>query len=141
MSDQERGEPLVHAPVEWTVGTLAVYSEALRKAEEKFQSERDRRYAEVKIEQEKAIKIKETADLAALQLAASIQEYKDEKANELRSQIEREQGERATKAELLAGLEKVEAQRSVSNIDARTVLFTVVGFLLGLAAVISPHIH
>jgi|HubBroStandDraft_6_1064221.scaffolds.fasta_scaffold03612_7 hypothetical protein len=66
--------------------------EALREGDMHFQAERDRRYAEVKQEQEKAIKIKETADLAALELAREIQTYKDEKANELRSQIESERG-------------------------------------------------
>jgi hypothetical protein len=59
--------------------------------------ERDRRYAEVNVEKEKALKIKETADLAALQLAREIQTYKDEKANELREQINRERGLYATK--------------------------------------------
>ena len=65
---------------------------ALRAADEKFQNERDRRYTEVNIEREKALKIKETADLAALQLAREIQSYKDEKANELREQINSERG-------------------------------------------------
>jgi hypothetical protein len=78
-------------------------------AEEKLQNERDRRYAEVALEREKALKIKETADLAALQLAREIQTYKDEKANELRSQIERERGTYATQSDLKSAVEKVEA--------------------------------
>ncbi len=77
---------------------------------EAVMDERDRRYAEVNIEREKALKIKEEADKTALGLAREIQTYKDEKANELRSQIEREQGERATKDELRALGEKIEAK-------------------------------
>jgi hypothetical protein len=80
--------------------SLRDHLEALRIAEEKFQTERDRRYAEVNTEREKALKIKETADLAALDLAREIQTYKDEKANELRSQIERERGSYVTQPEL-----------------------------------------
>lgn len=69
---------------------------------EKFEVERDRRYAEVTQEREKALKIKEVADLAALQLAREIQTYKDEKANNLRTQIESERGTYATKNDLSA---------------------------------------
>jgi len=71
--------------------------------------ERDRRYSEVAMEREKALKIKEEADKAALGLAREIQTYKDEKANELRSQIERERGSYATQNDLKATVEKVEA--------------------------------
>lgn len=80
----------------------------LREADSKFAEERDRRYTEVNIEKEKALKIKETADLAALGLAREIQTYKDEKANELRSQIERERGSYATKDDLIAAVSKLE---------------------------------
>jgi hypothetical protein len=76
----------------WTIETYSAHNEALRESEAKFLAERDRRYSEVNTEREKALKIKETADLAALGLAREIQTYKDEKANELRSQIERERG-------------------------------------------------
>jgi len=62
--------------------------------------ERDRRYAEVAIEREKALKIKDEADRRALTLADEIQKYKDEKANNLRSQIENERGSYATKVDL-----------------------------------------
>lgn len=79
---------------------LREHLEALRKADALFQAERDRRYAEVSIEREKALKIKEIADLAALELARQIQTYKDEKANELREQINSERGLYATKDDL-----------------------------------------
>jgi hypothetical protein len=80
----------------------------MRVAEASLQSERDRRYGELAIEREKALKIKETADLAALGLAREIQTYKDEKANELRAQIESERGSYATKSDLTAAVEKIE---------------------------------
>jgi hypothetical protein len=85
---------------------------ALRNSDREFHEERDRRYAEVNVEKEKALKIKETADLAALQLAREIQTYKDEKANELREQISSERGRYATKDDLAAAMEKVTAQLS-----------------------------
>ena len=51
-------------------------------------------------EREKALRIKETADLEALHLAREIQTYKDEKANELRAQIESERGNYATREDI-----------------------------------------
>lgn len=99
----------------WTTDTYAAHNEALRDAEgrlqemrDKFFEERDRRYQEVNIEREKALKIKETADLAALGLAREIQTYKDEKANELREQISSERGNYATKQDVIAATEKTE---------------------------------
>lgn len=86
---------------------IAVLEAQLAAAKE-FESERDRRYAEVNVEKEKALKIKETADLAALQLAREIQTYKDEKANELREQINSERGSFASKDDLLALSDKFE---------------------------------
>jgi hypothetical protein len=91
----------------WTVDTYAAHNEAIRKSDEKFQNERDRRYTEVGVEREKALKIKETADLAALGLAREIQTYKDEKANQLREQINSERGLYATKGDLTAAIEKI----------------------------------
>ena len=67
----------------WTIDTYAVHNEALREAEAKFQEERDRRYTEVN-------QAKEAAHDNALRLAREIQIYKDEKANELREQINSE---------------------------------------------------
>jgi hypothetical protein len=75
----------------------------------RFMQERDRRYAEVNVEREKALKIKETADLAALQLAREIQTYKDEKANELREQISRERGLYVSQSELKSALAEISA--------------------------------
>jgi Zn-dependent M32 family carboxypeptidase len=68
----------------WTIDTLKEYSDAQRRAEERFADERDRRYTEVNIEKEKALKIKETADLAALSLARESQTYKEQQNDALR---------------------------------------------------------
>lgn len=91
----------------WTLETYKEYVDALRAADERFYKERDRRYSEVSVEKEKALKIKETADLAALGLSRDSQTYKDEKANELREQISSERGIYATKEQMdtaIAGL-------------------------------------
>ena len=92
----------------WTIDTLAAHHDAIRQAQEKFDTERDRRYTEVGVEREKALKIKETADLAALGLAREIQSYKDEKANQLREQINSERGLYASQNDLQAAVEKIE---------------------------------
>ena len=76
---------------------------------DKFLEERDRRYSEVKSAEEKALKVKEQADRDALDLARQIQIYKDEKANELRSQINSERGLYVTRTDLSASVEKIEA--------------------------------
>lgn len=93
--------------------TLKEHLEALRIADVRFYEERDRRYHEVNIEKEKALKIKETADLAALSLASEIQKYKDEKANELREQINSERGLYSNKEDvakdIVAAVSKIEA--------------------------------
>ena len=82
----------------------------LREAELRFQSERDRRYTEVAVERDKALQIKNEADKVALQLAREIQTYKDEKANELREQINSERGIYATKSELKPVQDYITAQ-------------------------------
>lgn len=84
----------------WTLAALKEHLQVVQQLHKEFNEERDRRYAEVNVEREKALKIKETADLAALQLAREIQTYKDEKANELREQINSERGLYATKNDL-----------------------------------------
>lgn len=91
----------------WTLDTLQEHHQALDAANEKFMVERDRRYSEVNIEREKALKIKEEADKAALGLAREIQSYKDEKANQLREQIGSERGTYATKEDLAASMREI----------------------------------
>jgi hypothetical protein len=89
-----------HNPDGWTFATYEKYADALSRANERLLDERDRRYAEVNIEREKALKIKETADRLALDLAREIQIYKDEKANALREQIGSERGDYALSKDL-----------------------------------------
>jgi hypothetical protein len=68
----------------WTIDTLKQYMDAQSEAQSRFEDERDRRYTEVNIEKEKALKIKETADLAALSLARESQTYKEQQNDALR---------------------------------------------------------
>ncbi len=138
LHDPERAVPVPITNVSsWTVDAVMQHYHALREADYNFYEERDRRYTEVAIEREKALKIKETADFAALELARQIQEYKDEKANELRTQIEREQGSRVTKDDLRLALEKVNAEHRAGSLDARTVLFSIIGFVLVVGQILS----
>jgi vacuolar-type H+-ATPase subunit H len=80
----------------------------LRQANQAFDNERDRRYAEVKAAEEKALLVKQRADEQALGLAREIQTYKDEKANQLREQITGERGLYATKNDLSSAVDKLE---------------------------------
>jgi hypothetical protein len=106
----------------WNVETLKQHFDALRSADERFYNERDRRYTEVSVEREKALKIKDEADKAALGLAREIQQYKDEKANELREQIGSERGLYPSKSELLVAVREVrtELMGMLSNAKADT---------------------
>ena len=93
----------------WTIESYAAYNEALRIADGKLQEERDRRYTEVNVEKEKALKIKETADLTALELARESQVYKDERNDAMREQSLKDNGIYATRddlAEVVKGMEK-----------------------------------
>ena len=137
--------------VKWTTETYAVYNEAMREADHKFQEERDRRYREVNIEREKALKIKEVADSHALELAREIQAYKDEKANELREQINAERLLYAKRMDLNSVQEKYDAilkpvlefvaiSRGSEKGTDKTIYYviTAISVLFGLLAMISP---
>jgi hypothetical protein len=96
------------APVtEWTTATLKEHHEIIDRLKAQLDAERDRRYKEVAEEREKAAKIKERGDETALLLAREIQTYKDEKANDLRSQIDRERGTYATQSDIKMLTEKL----------------------------------
>ena len=82
----------------WTIDTWATHARAIRQADIRFGNERDRRYTEVNIEKEKALKIKETADLAALQLARESQSLKELQNDALRDKTLSESGIYATNA-------------------------------------------
>ena len=100
----------------------------------KLWDERDRRYSELVTEREKALKIKETTDERALTLASEIQGYKDEKANELRAQINSERGVYITRAEFEAAnkplVEFVLSSRAIA--DRRTIDY---GQILAIIAI------
>lgn len=64
----------------------------------RFYEERDRRYAEVQRERDKAEVIR-----------ASTQAYRDEKANELREQISQERGRYVTQSELAGAISEIKA--------------------------------
>ena len=96
---------------------LREYFEALRHADDRlreadirFAAERDRRYAEVRQEQEKALRIKDEANKIALDLARQIQDYKDESANELREQVSRERGLYVTQEQHETLIQRIEAE-------------------------------
>jgi vacuolar-type H+-ATPase subunit H len=93
----------------WSLDAYVAHNEALRSAEDKFQAERDRRYSEVKNAEEKALKIKEEADKTALGLQRDNQNYRDEKANDLREQISGERGLYVRNEDLAAAIGKIEA--------------------------------
>jgi len=93
------------APAGWTIETLATHYAALRAADKRFEDERDRRYMEVDIEKEKALKIKETADRDALSLARDAQTYKDQQADIMRDKTLADSGIYATNASVTAALE------------------------------------
>jgi len=92
----------------WTLESYAIHAAELRRADERFNDERDRRYTEVNIEKEKALKIKETADLAALSLARESQTYKEQQNDALRDKNLSESGVYATTASVNSAIEKLE---------------------------------
>jgi molecular chaperone DnaK (HSP70) len=103
--------------------------------------ERDRRYTEVKQAEEKALRIKDEADKVALELARQIQTYKDEKANELREQINRERLEYASKDDLKALAEKIDTaikplSEFVAGAQGGSKVYTQIALIIGVAATI-----
>ncbi len=88
----------------WTIETYAAHNEAMRLADKELIEERDRRYAEVNVEKEKALKIKETADLAALELARESQTYKEQQNDVLRDKNLSESGIYATNSSVAAAI-------------------------------------
>ncbi len=88
---------------------LRDHLEALRAADALLAAERDRRYAEVKAAEEKALQVKEKADRDALDLARQGQTYRDEQGNKLREQINSERGLYATKDDLANAVREMQA--------------------------------
>jgi len=80
--------------------SLKEHFETILALNDRFLSERDRRYTEVNIEREKALTIKEEADRRALELAREIQAFRDEKANGLLDLVKSERGSLATNKDI-----------------------------------------
>ena len=98
---------------------LERHTSALRDADNKYHDERndhlkdlvdanDRRYAEVNVEKEKALKIKETADAEALKLAREAQSYKDQQTDKLRDETLGKTGIYATNKGVADALKELE---------------------------------
>ena len=104
---------------EWTINTLKEHFEALRTADQR------------------ALQIKEEADKIALGLARDIQVYKDEKANELREQINNERGSYATKTEIKPLIDYVSAQQGrISGFgSSKDIVLFGLTIVLGLIAI------
>jgi ElaB/YqjD/DUF883 family membrane-anchored ribosome-binding protein len=73
---------------------------ALREADKELSKERDLRYSQVDEAREKAVRVKEEAQKEALELARREQEYKDNKASELRDKFGAASGSYVTRDEL-----------------------------------------
>lgn len=84
----------------WTIDTYVIHNELMRTANEKFQEERDKRYAEGNELRAMALKIKETADAKALELASESQTYKEARNDAMREQNLKETGIFATRDDL-----------------------------------------
>lgn len=138
--------------------SLKEHLETVRALEHTLAEERDRRYAEVNIEREKALKIKEEADRTALTLAREnqnlkdenqkqVQLYRDEKANELREQINKERNLYASKEDLANIMQTLDTKlepliRFVNNqsgSDRRSgqILAAAIGVAVIVAALVS----
>lgn len=92
----------------WTTATYAKHNESMRKADKRFQAERDKRYAEGNELRAMALKIKETADANALELASESQTYKEARNDAMREQNLKETGVYATKDDLASVFAKSE---------------------------------
>lgn len=92
----------------WTIDNYALHNEMMRVAAERLDDERDKRYAEGNELRAMALKIKETADLTALELARESQVYKDERNDAMREQNLKETGIYATRDDLALAFTKSE---------------------------------
>lgn len=92
----------------WTLDSLRLYYDALRKDDRDMALERDRRYAEGAELRAVALKIKETADLAALTLARESQTYKEQQNDALRDKNLSESGVYATNASVSQAIGNLE---------------------------------
>ena len=93
----------------WTIETYAAHNEAMRGVENRFQDERDRRYTEGAELRAVALKIKETADLAALTLARESQTLDQARLDALRDKTLGDSGVYATNSSVTAAITELKA--------------------------------
>lgn len=91
----------------WTVPEL---KGLLREADRLLAEERDRRYTELRVADQRALQIKEEADRIALELARENQSLRDEKANGLLAQMKEERAHFPTRQEVIALLDKFDTR-------------------------------
>lgn len=84
------------------------FEDLMRDSNHRFDEERDKRYASENELRAMALRIKETADAKALDLASQIQTYKDDKADKTREQSLTERGAYATRGDLTQAFAKSE---------------------------------
>ena len=89
----------ITVPIGWTIDTFS-----------RFMDERDRRYTEVAIEREKALKIKEVADRDAMDLARSAQIYREAQNDAMRDKNLSQSGIYATTASVAQGFAEFRAE-------------------------------
>lgn len=94
----------------WTIEALDIHHKALRQADLAMALERDRRYSEGSELRAVALKIKETADLAALTLARESQTYKEQQNDALRDKNLSESGIYATNASVSQAIGALETK-------------------------------
>lgn len=122
----------------WTIGTYAIYQAALREADMRFDTERDRRIAEGAELRAVALKIKETADLAALTLARESQTLKEAQNDALRDKTLSESGIYATNASVTKAFDelRVSLQPLIDFVSAAKGASTSKNGLYALAAAV-----
>jgi hypothetical protein len=134
----------------WTIDTLKALVDERERHQRELSAERDRRYAEVAEEREKALKIKEEADKAALTLQRIDQTYKDEQGNKLREQINSERNTYVTGDQLAAAVREmtgkiqpltdfVSGQNSVkaSNQDGRSTIVILISIAVAVISLVA----
>jgi hypothetical protein len=121
-------------PSRETLHAMVQGNRRLAKAERRFNRENRK-------SDQRALKIKETADNRALKLERQTQTYKDERANNLRSQIESERSSYASKTDLDALWDKVEARLSGNSLNTWTRFLGIAGILAAIGVGLYLGIH
>jgi len=104
---EERRMQAVTEKTVWTVDTYALHNEAMRAIEVRLQDERDKRHTEGNELRAMALKIKETADEKALELAREAQIYKDARNEIMREQSLKDNGIYATRDDLTNAIQEI----------------------------------